>query len=268
MTLDFSKARIAVVGDALLDVWHWGKWHKITGEGIPAFLVERTEERPGGAANVKANIEALGAHADLFAKPPAQWPRKVRYSAQGTVFRADMEDCAPLEETHQRAILAHLAALPAPNVIILSDYAKGVCTLELCRGVIGLGIPVVVDPKGAHWSKYDGALVVCPNEEELNACRSEIYTPDRAVLVTRGKFGMTFYPAKQSGFASIHIPATAREVYDVTGAGDSVVAALACCLAIGMPLPEAARVANAAAGVVVGKRGTATCSLKELEAAL
>lgn len=264
MSLDFSKARIAIVGDAMVDVWHWGHWHKITGEGIPAFLIERTEEKPGGAANVAANIEALGASATLFAKPEAQWPRKVRYSAQGTVFRADTEDCAPITEARQRAIMAQLKA-NKPDVIILSDYLKGVCAASLCQAVIGLGVPVVVDPKGRNWLKYEGAAVITPNEQEWDNFIPGTFASDTAAIVTCGAKGMMLV---RDGVALIEIPATAREIYDVTGAGDTVVATLAACMAVGMTLIEAARIANAAAGVVVGKRGTATCSLEELEAAL
>jgi len=263
---DLAKARVVVVGDAMIDRWVWGHYSKIGPEGVPVFLQEKCEDRPGGADNVRANLNALGCDVRLFSKPFEQMPIKTRFAATGAVFRSDKEDCSPIDESLERAIMGRMEAFRDPQVLVISDYAKGVCTPSLCQQLIAWakakGIKVVVDPKGDDWSKYDGAYIVTPNAaewEELTACPKSI----DHVLETRGAEGMTLH----SFDGQIHIPATAREVYDVTGAGDTVVAVLAASLAVGFDLETAARMANAAAGVVVGKRGTATCSLEELEAA-
>ncbi len=264
MKLDFSKARIAIVGDAMVDVWHWGHWSKITGEGIPAFAIERTEERSGGAANVAEQVTALGAKAHLFSKPRRLWPRKIRFSAHGTVFRADREDCIPITEDLQQSILADLEAL-RPDIIVLSDYAKGMLGSDFCQAIIALGIPVVIDPKGDDWHKYTGAHVITPNAAEWRS-RLSAACPDSNYLVTLGEQGMNLIARGCSG--PVYMPSIAHETRDVTGAGDTVIATLAACLAIGIDLPEAARIANVAAGISVGKWGTAFCTLEELEAAL
>lgn len=268
--LDFSQARIVVVGDAMTDIWHFGHWSKITGEGIPEFLIERTEEMPGGAANVHTNCKSLGAESHLFAKPHAQWPVKTRYSRPGPIERIAREDCSPIDETLVRAIMGSLEALPLPHVLVISDYAKGVCTPELCREAIGWarghGVKVIVDPKSADWTKYQGADVITPNEHEFQTWggpNSLLKFPN--ILVTYGARGMWL---SSYGAKDVSIPAHTVTPKDVTGCGDSVVAALACCLAIGMPLEEAARVANAAGACAVSHQGTHAVTRAELEAML
>lgn len=177
------------------------------------------------------------------------------------------------------------AALRRANVAVISDYGKGFCTPELCAFVIKeaqkTSIPVIVDPKGHRWNKYRGADVITPNVRELadvaghpvkndNAeiagCAKKIRARFRcgAVLVTRSEKGMTIVSGKDVE----HFPTVAREVYDVSGAGDTVVAALAACLGSGYPLREAAAIANTAAGIVVGKVGTMPVELSELRAEL
>jgi len=274
---DLAKARVIVIGDAMIDRWVWGHYSKIGPEGVPVFLQHDVEDRPGGAANVLANLEALGCDARLFAKPPQQRPVKTRYAVTGAVFRSDKEDCSPIDETLVRGYMGFLDAIERPQVLVISDYAKGVCTPSLCQKLIGWakakGVKVVVDPKGDDWSKYTGADVITPNEVEYTAVAGKDWNCGPADLVmTRGAAGMSILPFDASTDPAwkknwINIPATAREVYDVTGAGDTVVAVLAASLAVGFDLETAARMANAAAGVVVGKRGTATCSLEELEQA-
>ena len=262
---DLARARVVVVGDAMIDRWVWGHYSKIGPEGVPVFLQEKCEDRPGGAANVVANLEALGCAVQLFAKPFEQRPVKTRYAATGAVFRSDREDCSPIYETLVRGYMGFLAAVERPHVLVLSDYAKGTLTASLCQQLIGWakakGVKVVVDPKGDDWSKYAGADVITPNESEWKTAGP--YIPDVPwVVETRGAAGMKLWPLS---LPTIEIPATAREVYDVTGAGDTVVAVLAAALAVGFDLETAARMANAAAGVVVSKRGTAVCTLDELE---
>lgn len=271
MTLDFSKARIAVVGDAIRDRWIHGHADRVSPEGPWLVHVEdRIEEKDGGAANCAANCKSLGAHTELFALPRVLWPIKTRYVASGhQILRADRERIEPIDPAIERSILSGVKAFD-PQIIVISDYAKGVCTPSLCQALIKWGrehgVKTIVDPKGADWHKYAGCGIITPNRAELHAT-SKLWKIDPgfgAVLLTKGAEGMEL----TSMVHNLQIPAAAREVFDVVGAGDTVVAALACCLAIGIDLPEAARIANAAAGVVVGKAGTATCSIEELEAAL
>ncbi|MGL6094251.1 MAG: bifunctional heptose 7-phosphate kinase/heptose 1-phosphate adenyltransferase, partial [Fimbriiglobus sp.] len=177
------------------------------------------------------------------------------------------------------------AALPDVRGCVISDYGKGVITPEFARELIALArsfhVPMVVDPKGTEYAKYRGATVVKPNQLEagkvLNrelrtdadvdragADLMELLGPDSAVLVTRGPHGMSLFERDRP---TVHVPAQAREVYDVTGAGDTVAGTIALTLAGGGDLPAACRLASLAAAIVVGKVGTATCSFDELRAA-
>jgi len=257
--MDFSKVRVAVVGDGITDLWHYGRWSKISGEGTPVFAIEKIERSAGGAANVMRNIEALGAKAALYTRRDG-WPVKMRF--KGVSFRADHEAVEWIDAEQARTILESVKAFK-PDIIVISDYAKGICTPWLCQALIATGIPVIVDPKDKDWTKYQGCKVITPNEKEYFAASGGLIFA--AMLVTRGALGARLKRRDQIDF---DIPATAHEVADVTGAGDTVVATLACCLAVGMEVEQAARIANAAAGVVVQKVGTAVCTLAELEAAL
>lgn len=278
MKLDFSQARIAIIGDAMLDIWHYGRWSKITAEGIPAFLVERTVEAPGGSANVARNIEAMGARANLFSKFAQECPVKIRYVAAEAFFRSDREDTSPIDKPAENAIMGNLEAITQPHVLVISDYAKGVCTPSLCQRLIvwakERGIKTIVDPKGDDWSKYYDCDVICPNDAEYSKVVNERWNIGASsVLLTRGANGVALLPWDCTINAGDPknwktIPAHKATPKSVTGCGDSVVAALACCLAIGMPLEEAARVANAAGAVAVSHEGTHAVTREQLEAML
>ena len=271
---------------------------------VPVVRIEEREDRAGGAGNVALNVIALGARATLLGlvgnddegrllthrlkaagvdcqlHAVAHHPTitKLRViSRHQQLIRLDFEgDFSDYKEP--RLLEAFGAALAAHDVVVLSDYGKG--TLGNCRALIELaraaGKPVLVDPKGRDFSVYRGATVITPNYAEFEAvvgpCRDEAQIVERshnlmhsdgldALLITRGEQGMTLL---RTGHEVLHLPTRAREVYDVTGAGDTVIAALATALAAGQDLPGATALANLAAGIVVGKLGTATVSVPEL----
>lgn len=302
---DTSQARILVVGDVMLDRYWFGEVSRISPEApVPVVKVERTEERPGGAANVARNIAALGAQATLLSvvgadeagaalarlltdaaidaslHEDAQLSTTVKLRVIGRqqqLLRIDFENW-PTHEVLQAKLAEFEARVPHCDAVILSDYGKGGLThiaamIECARA---LGKPVLIDPKGDDYTRYRGASIITPNRAELREVigrwqdesdltarvtrlRAELGLD--AVLLTRSEEGMTLFAAD----GTMHEPAQAREVYDVSGAGDTVIATLAVMLAAGKSLPEAMRLANRAAGVVVGKLGTATCSLEELK---
>lgn len=212
---------------------------------------------------------------------------KTRYVADGQqVMRADRESRAPLPvEIEHRLLEAFSTAIRDARVIVLSDYAKGVLSESVIRAAIdiarGAGKTVIVDPKNKHFARYRGATLLTPNRLELQqACGRECLTQEdlvegaRSILdqnicevmvVTRGQDGMSVISVYD---AAVHLPTAARQVFDVSGAGDTVVAALSLGLAAGGEVAQAAAVANIAAGIVVGKRGTATVTTGEIIAAL
>ena len=306
-----SQARILVIGDLMLDQFVFGAVQRISPEA-PVPIVEITGRRhaPGGAANVAANVAALGAQvsvsgitgddpsaADLFAllkaarvdatpvlRDPAR-PTicKTRIIAAGQqIVRIDHENREPLPEaTRSRLIEAALAALDGVGACIVSDYGKGLVSPELVAAVVDYAsprhIPILVDPKGHDYRKYTGVTLVTPNlrEAELAAAlpiaghhdlllaADRIMTTARcsALLVTQGPAGMTLF---RPDAPPLHSAALARQVFDVTGAGDTVIATLALSLACGATLDDAMLLANIAAGIVVEKPGTATVSLEEI----
>jgi D-beta-D-heptose 7-phosphate kinase/D-beta-D-heptose 1-phosphate adenosyltransferase len=215
--------------------------------------------------------------------------RKVRFVSEHHsthLLRADWEEAKPVSGKTEAAVIKHvLAALPRAASLVLSDYAKGVLTPRVIRVLIEaakkLGKPVIVDPKGKDFSRYRGATLITPNRQELaEVTHHAVATEDdiaaaaaalnrivgsQAVLVTRSEAGMTLVPAKK---APVHVPAYPVKIRDVSGAGDTVVAVLAAMLAAGTGFEDAIRAANAAAAVVVGKRGTATVTPAELRARL
>jgi rfaE bifunctional protein kinase chain/domain len=301
-----AARRVLVVGDVMLDRYWHGAVERISPEApVPVVRIEREEERLGGAANVALNIRTLGARATLLTvvgqDEPARRLRQLLHERDiETVLREDKQlytivklriigraqqllrvdfENEPDHETLGEMLEAFAAELPQHDVVLFSDYGKGGLThiprmIEMARAAAK---PVLVDPKGSDYRRYAGASVITPNRGELaqvtgawkgeadlrakvDALRAQIDVG--AVLLTRSEEGMTLFDA--SGVT--HEPARAREVFDVTGAGDTVIATLAALLATGVPLPEAMRLANKAGGIVVGKFGTATVSYEELSA--
>ena len=301
---DTGKARILVVGDVMLDRYWFGDVSRISPEApVPVVRLERTDERPGGAANVARNCAALGAKTHLLSvvgadgtgrkleqlvrkagiRPRFQRDRSIPTTVklrivgrQQQLLRVDLET-PPSPRALDAKLAGFGALLRQCDLVILSDYGKG--GLAHIAAMIGLarkaGKPVLVDPKGEDYRRYRGATLITPNRQELRqvvgewkdekdltrraqALRRKLRMP--ALLLTRSEQGMTLYTAK----GAMHVPAQAREVYDVTGAGDTVIAALGVMLASGVPLEEAIRIANRASGIVVGKLGTAVATRQEL----
>ncbi|MBF0093804.1 MAG: D-glycero-beta-D-manno-heptose-7-phosphate kinase [Alphaproteobacteria bacterium] len=252
----------------------------------PAFLSVRGDDPEGRElAALLAEQQTVDAH--LVAEPHRQTTVKTRYFAAGQqLLRADRETAAPLGPAASDEIVERgRRLLDHVTVVVLSDYGKGALTPEVVARLIEAardrGLPVIVDPKGSDYARYRGATLLTPNRRELaeathmpagtdgqvvDAARHLLRTCGvEAVLATRSQDGMTL--VHSSGEVH-HLPAEAREVFDVSGAGDTVVATLATALAAGVPLTEAAKLANAAAGVVVGKVGTAVITAADLVAAL
>lgn len=238
----------------------------------------------GAGAALKAELAAGKIDAHLVTDGGRQTTRKVRFVSEhhsSHLLRADWEPGSPIDPKNEDALIAHaVEAMPRVGAVVLSDYAKGTLTPRVIRAVIDaankLNKPVVVDPKGRDYSIYKGATLITPNRQELadathTAARSDDEVADaaaglaralgaKAVLVTRSEAGMTLVGEG----APIHVPAYPVRVRDVSGAGDTVVAVLSAMLAIGADFESAMRAANAAAAVVVGKRGTATLTIAEL----
>lgn len=250
--------RIPVIGDAMYDHYVFGRVTRICPEApLPVFVPEREETRPGGAANVAAQLRALGCEPiEIFG---ANRSTKTRYvvGSQMVGFRIDQDKHSIFSLSDQK-FLQDFIQTELPDVVILSDYAKGFVN----RLTVECVLPVpwsIVDPKGPNWRKYAGCELLCPNQEELNAAAAQSDDPsdipDRLV-VKRGAKGLRYCLEGNS----LDFPATAKHVYDVTGAGDTVVAVLGAALAAECGLPNACRLANLAAGYVVGEVGTTTCS--------
>jgi D-beta-D-heptose 7-phosphate kinase/D-beta-D-heptose 1-phosphate adenosyltransferase len=311
----FPGRGVLVLGDVMLDEFVWGDVRRISPEApVPVVEVRRRSASPGGAANTAANVAALGGrpvivsvvgqdHAasklrevlaqsgtdsdGLCADPARATTTKSRIVAHNQqVVRFDVEERGPLSPALEEALLAAVHKhLPLAEACIISDYAKGVVTPRVAREVIRLarqaGRPVVVDPKGADYTKYHGATVVKPNLHEAERSAGVEITSEAtlreaagrlinllggsAVLITRGSEGMSLF---RTGAAPLHVPAVVRQVFDVTGAGDTVAGTLAMSLAAGGSLEQAVELANRAASIVVGKVGTATATCDELGAEL
>jgi len=304
---DTSNARVLVVGDVMLDRYWFGDVTRISPEApVPVVKVDHTEERPGGAANVARNAAALGAQAALLSVVGADeagqaLARLLRDSGidaslhedaglattvklrvvgrQQQLLRIDFEN-APDHEVLKAKLAEYTERLAGCDVVILSDYGKGGLAhiTEMIRLARAAGKPVLVDPKGEDYARYAGATAITPNRGELRqvvgrwASDEELAAKAQklraelgldALLVTRSEEGMTLFRAA----GTAHEPALAREVFDVSGAGDTVIATLAVMMAAGLDMAAAMRLANLAAGVVVGKLGTATCTLEELQTA-
>ena len=302
--LDTSSARVLVVGDVMLDRYWFGDVSRISPEApVPVVLVTSEDERLGGAANVAWNCRELGAKTRLLSVVGRDEPgrrlekllkkrgvdaslhrdrnfattQKLRViGRRQQLLRIDFER-PPSTEVLAAKLEEFKSALAGADAVVLSDYGKG--GLAHVGDMIGsakrAGKRVLVDPKGDDWSRYRGATVITPNQAELRevvgtwngekdlharaqALRRKLAL--EALLVTRGEHGMTLFRANKI----IDVKAEAREVFDVTGAGDTVIATLAVALAAGAGLENAVRAANRAAGMVVGKLGTAAVTGREL----
>lgn len=305
---DFARFRLLVAGDVMLDRYWYGSTSRISPEApVPVVNVRNVEHRAGGAANVALGAAALGAKARLMGRVGEDEaatelsrlltsagiePRLMADARRPTItklrvishhqqmIRLDFEAAADPEAALPEEAFA--AALDQVDAVVLSDYAKGALArverlIELARAA---GKPILVDPKQTDFGVYRNATLLTPNrgefERAVGPCRDERELVDKgmqllsrhgweALLITRGEEGMTLLSRNAE---PVHIPAQAQEVFDVTGAGDTVIAVLAAAVAARMPLVNAARLANVAAGIAVGKLGTATVGLAELSAAL
>jgi len=306
-----GSIRCLVIGDLMLDEYLWGKAERISPEApVQVVDVIREELRLGGAGNVVNNLVALGAQvavcsvigedadgralledfnkravtADaVFADHARHTSRKTRVVASHQqIVRIDRESRDPLSSEMEAQVCSWIKAHAASfDVILLSDYLKGVLTPQVIETVIATaaasGVPVLVDPKGSDYSRYRGATILTPNRKEAEAAaglnirdseslgQAAALIMERAglnnLLVTRSEEGMSLFCHGQE---AVHIPTVAREVFDVSGAGDTVLASLAIGVAAGLGMAEAARLANIAAGIAVGKLGTSTVSPAEI----
>jgi rfaE bifunctional protein kinase chain/domain len=301
---DTGKARVLVVGDVMLDRYWYGDAARISPEApVPVVLLEREEERPGGAANVARNCAALGARTRLLSvvgrdaagerlarllkregvalglhrDPTVRTTQKLSVvHRKHQLLRIDMET-PPSREVLATKLADFRKALPGCDAVLLSDYGKGGLAhiATMIRAGRKAGKHVLVDPKGEDYSRYQGATLVTPNLAELRMVvgrwKDERDLARRAqalrgrlglegLLLTRGEEGMTLY---RRG-ATLHVRAERREVSDVTGAGDTVIAALAVMLAAGESMESAVRIANRAGGIKVTKFGTAVVTPREL----
>jgi len=310
---EWGSKRVLVVGDVMLDKYIWGDVERISPEApVPVVRGLRHDEKPGGAANVAMNMACLGARVAVVGitgqdecerlladnlRINGVDPQFVSSESYETVtkmrilggrqqmLRLDFERPGAIEPAvSERLIEKTIDLLPGTDALVLSDYAKGVVTAEVCDALIPaarkLGIPVLVDPKGLDFARYKGATTICPNLSELSrAVRLEptdleaLFVAAEAVVAD---LHLDFLTAtlSEKGIALVRpggrfvAPALARQVFDVSGAGDTVIAILALCLASGLEPETAVQLANVAAGIVVGKVGTVPVQKHELLAAL
>lgn len=312
-----AGGRVLVVGDVMVDTYLVGDAQRISPEApVPVVRIEETRHLLGGAGNVARNIAALDGHAALAGLAGKDWdgdrldsmlrqaevlPHLLRGGRPTTVksrvmarnqqmIRLDREDSSTVDSEEYKNLLAILAPLlPQYDVVVVSDYGKGLVTPALLDDIRRLGARedrpqgphILVDPKPQHKACYHGAFLLTPNAKETSESvgmpvsgRNEVLAAGRRlreelhaehVLTTLGADGMALFSAEGPVW---HVPTMARQVFDVTGAGDTVIATVALALAVGFPLLDACVLANYAAGIVVGKVGAATASLPELRAAL
>ena len=311
----FSNCTVAVIGDLMLDCYLYGEVSRISPEApVPVMLATSEKAVPGGAANVAANLAALGLGvrivgltgqdatrdqligslqamggvdcSGVIATPDRRTTRKLRIiGAHQQIVRIDHEDVVPcsaeIEEAFTRAVRD---AIDASDVAIVSDYGKGVCSDRLLRAAIEhahcAGKKILIDPKRRDLSVYAGASILTPNRKELSdatgmpcetdeeaaaavACAQTVCGAD--ILLTRSEKGMSLFPVEGQ---PVHLATVAQDVFDVSGAGDTVMAVLAASIAADIPLVEGMRMANHAAGIVVSKLGTASVTRDELSASL
>ena len=308
----FERQPVLVVGDVMLDRYLWGTVTRVSPEApVPIVARQRTTCSPGGAANVAASIAALGGkpllmsiageeasgrelHASLAERgvdsngvilsPARRTTVKTRIIAHNQqLLRIDEEDIEPLDAAHEEVLLTNVtSALNSVKVVVLSDYAKGLLTQRVIAAIVSQarlrGVPVLVDPKGAEYSRYNGASLLTPNRSEAFLAAGLAHEAGATVaaagvrlmeslgidslLITEGESGMTLF--ERSGSA-VHLTASARVVYDVTGAGDAVIATLAMALAAGSSLRTATLLANVAGGLSVEQVGTAMITVDAIE---
>lgn len=299
-----SKAKILVVGDVMLDRYWFGQVNRISPEApVPIAKISHREDRAGGAANVARNISSLGGQAtllsvigqdeagdtlesllkendvntQLYRDSNISTTVKLRVlSRQQQLLRIDFEEI-PTDEILTNKLEIYSKLVSEHDLVILSDYGKG-CLRYAEKMIVAaraLGKPVLVDPKGSDYSHYKGATLLTPNRMEFQAVagswsdeaaltqkaqalRQELQLD--ALLVTRSEEGMSLYQKDEV----LHQPTVARQVFDVSGAGDTVIGTLGLMLAAGYGYEEAISIANRAAGIVVGKLGTAVVSQEEL----
>lgn len=305
----FAQARVCVLGDVMLDRYFWGSVDRISPEApVPVVKVERRSARLGGAANVAANLKELGAQVLLFGvvgcdraggelrelltlagiglegireDPERTTTEKVRIVAQNQqVVRADFEADWPIGERLKEILFESLASAEA-QVLVVSDYAKGVVQEDYLRELISIwrskGKKVLVDPNAAHFPWYRRATMVTPNTKEashyfgLSPRGEKEFVASgfkmkndldlEALLITRGEDGMSLFLDSRR---HLHVPTVAEDVYDVTGAGDTVISVLAAALGVGAGFEESVVMANRAAGEVVKEVGTSTLSATDL----
>jgi D-beta-D-heptose 7-phosphate kinase/D-beta-D-heptose 1-phosphate adenosyltransferase len=311
----FANVTVLVVGDIMLDRYWWGSVKRISPEApVPVVDLQKSTFAPGGAANVAVNIAGLGATPILIGavgtdhdaqtlsrllsdqgvssddvlrsadRPTIVKTRIIAHNQQ--VVRVDQETTDDLSDGDEAKIWESIAShLPNADVVLLSDYAKGVLSERLTKRLIeaaaAQGKRVMVDPKGKDYSRYAGAALLTPNRREAaEACNFHDDMPNMVdiagerlmnelglemALITQGEEGMTLF---QKGEPPRHLTAAAHEVYDVTGAGDTVIACLSVALGAGMDLLEAATLANISAGLVVEQVGTTAITRQMLEPAL
>lgn len=309
----WHQVPVLVVGDVMLDQYVWGEVERISPEApVPVVRALLRDEKPGGASNVAMNLAELGASVTLLgfaggdreqraleaqlaeqeiasqviAVSSVPTTTKLRIlSGHQQMMRLDSESRAAFSVENYRQLIDHArAALEDCAVVVLSDYAKGALTEEVCQEVINEArrrqVPVLVDPKNQSFARYRGATVICPNRKELAAAAGEsaielerLLGTARALLsafeveimaVTLGDRGI----AVVSRDSLFHAPAVTKQVFDVLGAGDTVIAILALALACHLPMETAAHLSNIAAGIVVGKVGTVPICKEELVGAL
>jgi rfaE bifunctional protein kinase chain/domain len=300
------RTQVLVVGDVMLDRYWYGAVDRISPEApVPVVRVTREEERLGGCGNVAFNVVSLGAQACLLSvvgdddngqrvrrlldasgiqthlgsDPQLQTTVKLRIiGRQQQLLRADFES-EPRSEVLASQTRQFHTLLPQHQAVLFSDYGKGGLThiADMITAARAANLPVLIDPKGSDYSRYAGATVITPNRAELQqvvgrwhdeahllqlaqALRKDLKLD--ALLLTRSEEGMSLFDAQ----GVLHVPAVAREVFDVTGAGDTVIATLASLMGAGMSMREALPWANKAGGIVVGKFGTASVTFQELSA--
>lgn len=311
----FSKTKVLVIGDIILDEYVWGDVSRVSPEApVPVVEVKRDTKMLGGAANVIHNIATLGARPtlcgvvgqDLTGKTIIDELNKLGLTTDGIVLeegrltsiktrvvaqnqqvvRFDHETRTDIKpESIERLLTFMEKNLDELDAIVVADYGKGVISASLMKGLrkliqsaAGESIKIAVDPKTGNFEYYHGVDVITPNHHEAGIfCRFEIVDEEtlmragkqmlkelncRSVLITQGKEGMTLF---ENGGEVIHIPTVAKNVFDVTGAGDTVISTFSLALASGLDLKSAAVLSNYAAGIVVGEVGTSTVSAEELK---